>query len=151
MSDDGPRLLIIEARFYEEIGTALLNSAVRELDAKDITYDVVRVPGALEIPQIMAKAIMDDSAYDGVVALGCVIRGETSHYETVANETSRALMDLAVQNGMPLGNGLLTVENEAQAWARIKSDDGGKGAGAVRACLAVLLGGMPASDTVQLP
>lgn len=148
-SNGQPRLLVVEARFYEDIGAALLDSATRELAAAGVAYDVVRVPGALEIPQIVARAC-DDTTYDGCVALGCVIRGETSHYDTVANETSRALMDLAVLHRMPLGNGLLTVENEAQAWARINSDDGGKGAGAVRACLAVLIGGMKVDGTVQL-
>ena len=135
-------LLIVEARFYDDLADALLAGAKAALDAAGATYDVVTVPGALEIPAAISFAL--DGAeeggtdYDGFVALGCVVRGETYHFEIVANESSRALMELSVEESAAIGNGILTVENDAQAWARAKPDEGDKGGFAARAALAMI-------------
>ncbi|MGH6685026.1 MAG: 6,7-dimethyl-8-ribityllumazine synthase [Pseudolabrys sp.] len=136
------RILIVEARFYEHILDALLAGATRVLDEAGATYDRVTVPGALEVPAAIAMAV--DAAqkkrapYDGVVALGCVIQGETYHFELVSNESARGLMDLSVSRQLPLGNGILTVDNEAQARARATEDNRNKGASAARAALAMV-------------
>ncbi len=143
MASDAPlRLLIVEARFYDDLSDALLDGAKAALDAVGATYDVVTTPGALEVPGAIALAI-DAAArggvrYDGYVALGCVIRGETYHFEIVANESCRALMDLAVDKRAAIGNGVLTVENEAQAWARARVSEGDKGGFAARAALTMI-------------
>jgi len=137
MPDQTVRVLIIEGRFYSDLSDALLEGATSVLDAHGVTYDVVSVPGALEIPAVVAVA--DENAfYDGYVALGVIIRGETYHFEIVAGESARGLMDLAVTRGLAIGNGILTVENEEQAWARARSSEGDKGGGAARACLDVI-------------
>ena len=139
---ENARILIVEARFYDDIADALLAGAVRALDAAGAGYDRLTVPGALEIPAAIAIAV--DAAnnraqpYDGVVALGCVIRGDTLHFEIVSQESARALMDLAVARGLPLGNGILTVETESQAWARARLEEGDKGGEAARAALAMI-------------
>ena len=145
MLQDKPRVLIIEARFYDHIANALLEGAKKALLAADAEFDVVTVPGALEIPAAIALAEEGGHRpagvrYDGYVALGCVIRGETYHFEVVANESARGLMELSVGRRLPIGNGILTVENEAQALARARSGgaDGDKGGGAARACLEVV-------------
>lgn len=136
------RVLIVEARFYDDIADELLTGATSTLQRAEARFEVITVPGALEIPAVIAIAL--DAAeqagdpYDAVVALGCVIRGETGHYDIVAGESSRALMDLSVARRIPLGNGILTVENEAQAWARARVGDMNKGGGAADAALAVL-------------
>jgi 6,7-dimethyl-8-ribityllumazine synthase len=137
----GARVLIVEARFYEDIADALLEGAREAIEAAGATAEVLTVPGALEIPAVIAIA-MDGSAaagrpFDAAVALGCVIRGETTHYDIVAGESCRALMDLAVSRKMALGNGVLTVENAAQAWARARKGEMNKGGGAAEAALAV--------------
>ena len=110
--------------------------------AAGVTYERVTVPGSLEIPQAIALALDATAgsarAYDGVVALGCVIRGETSHYDIVAGESARALMDLALARGLPIGNGILTVDEEAQAWARARPEEADKGGDAARAALALV-------------
>lgn len=139
MSQDKVRILIVEGRFYSELSDELLRGATDAVTAFGAEYDVITVPGALEIPAVIA--IAEDSAsvyYDGYVALGCVIRGETYHFEIVSNESSRGLMDLAVSKGLAIGNGILTVEDEDQAWARARVSEGDKGGGAARACLEVL-------------
>ncbi|PYE87178.1 6,7-dimethyl-8-ribityllumazine synthase [Phyllobacterium leguminum] len=133
-----PHLLIVEARFYDDLADALLNGAKLALDEADATYDVVTVPGALEIPAAVSFALDGESDYDGYVALGCVIRGETYHFEIVANESARALMDLAVEEGLAIGNGILTVENDEQAWVRARHGEGDKGGGAARAALTMI-------------
>ena len=139
---EGARILIVEARFYTDIADALLAGAVHALQAAGAQHDRVTVPGALEIPAAIAIAI--DAAkdaerpYDGAVALGCVIRGETFHFEIVSQESARALMDLAVSRGLPLGNGILTVDSESQAWARAQREEGDKGGDAARAALAMV-------------
>lgn len=136
------KLLIVEARFYDDLADALLEGAKAALDEAGAAYDVVTVPGALEIPAVISFAL--DGAgngglgYDGFVALGCVIRGETYHFDIVANESSRALMDLAVDEALAIGNGILTVEDDAQAWARAKRDEGDKGGFAARAALTMI-------------
>jgi len=132
-------MLIVESRFYDNISDELLGGATRVLDGAGARYDRVTVPGTLEIPAAIAismdAARRRRSPYDGVVALGCVIRGETHHFEIVANESARALMDLSVKERLPIGNGILTVENEAQAHARARAEEGNKGGEAARAAL----------------
>jgi 6,7-dimethyl-8-ribityllumazine synthase len=129
------RMLIVEARFYEDISDALLRGTRAVLDDAGAEYHSITVPGALEIPAAIAMAL-DVAAYDGVVALGCVIRGDTYHFEVVANESGRGLMELAVRERVAIGNGILTVENEAQAKARAGTVSN-KGADAARAALAM--------------
>ena len=134
MSDDTLRVLVVEGRFYSDLSDELLRGATSTLEAHGVRYDVVSVPGALEIPAVVALA--DENAfYDGYVALGVVIRGETYHFEIVSNESARGLMDLAVTRNLAIGNGILTVETEEQAWARARVSEGDKGGGAARACL----------------
>lgn len=137
-----PHLLIVEARFYDDLADALLAGAKAALKAAGATCDVVTVPGALEIPAAIAFALDGEEAggaeYDGYVALGCVIRGETHHFDIVANESARALMDLSVEDGIALGNGILTVENDAQAWARARLTEGNKGGAAARTALTMI-------------
>lgn len=139
---EGARVLVIEARFYDKLADELLAGALAVLDKAGCRVDVVTVPGALEIPSaiVIGLGAADESVdpYEAVVALGTVIRGETGHYDIVAGESSRALMDLSVAFGLPLGNGILTVENEAQAWARANRSEMDKGGGAAEAALAVL-------------
>ena len=138
----GARILIVEARFYEEIADALLAGAMRALDAAQASVDRISVPGSLEIPP--AIAIAADAAqrkrrpYDGVVALGCVIRGETIHFEIVSHQSAQGLMQLSVARGLPIGNGIITVENEAQAFARARPEDQDKGGDAARAALTLV-------------
>lgn len=138
----GARVLIVEARYYDGVADELLAGARAALAAAKVSIEVLTVPGALEIPSMIAIAC-DAAAKAGdpieaVIALGCVIRGETTHYEIVSGESSRALMDLSVARGLPLGNGILTVENEQQAWARAKRGEQNKGGGAAEAALTVL-------------
>jgi 6,7-dimethyl-8-ribityllumazine synthase len=129
------RVLIIEARFYPHISDALLEGAAQILEQAGAKFDRVTVPGALEIPGAIKLAA---DHYNGFVALGCVIRGETYHFEIVANESSRGLMDLTVRDGLAIGNGILTVEDEEQALVRARAENGGKGGDAARACLALM-------------
>ena len=127
------RVLIVEARFYPEISDALYDGAAAALG--EVETDRVTVPGALEIPAAIRLAA---GRYDGFVALGCVIRGETYHFEIVANESARGLMDLGVRDGLCIGNGILTVEDEDQAFRRARPDELDKGGDAARACLALI-------------
>jgi 6,7-dimethyl-8-ribityllumazine synthase len=138
MAERNPHFLIVEARFYDDLADALLEGAKAALAAAGATFDIVTVPGALEIPAAVAMGIKGKTAYDGYVALGCVIRGETTHYETVANESARGLMDISVAFAVPIGNGILTVENDDQAWVRARASDGDKGGFAARAALTML-------------
>lgn len=128
--------LIVEARFYDAIANALLGGAQAALTAAGATFDVVAVPGALEIPAAIGLAA-ESGNYDGFVALGTVIRGETFHFEVVSNESARGLMALSL-DGLAIGNGILTVENEAQAWARARITEKDKGGEAAKAALAML-------------
>ncbi|MDX8464113.1 6,7-dimethyl-8-ribityllumazine synthase [Mesorhizobium sp. VK23B] len=135
-------LLIVEARFHDDLADALLEGATSALDEAGATYDVVTVPGSLEIPAVITFAL--DGAgeggvhYDGFVALGTVIRGDTYHFDIVANESSRALMDLSVQEAIAIGNGILTTENDEQAWTRARRTEGDKGGFAARAALSMI-------------
>ncbi|MEQ1937175.1 6,7-dimethyl-8-ribityllumazine synthase [Mesorhizobium sp. CN5-321] len=135
-------LLIIEARFHDDLADALLDGAKSALDEAGATYDVVTVPGSLEIPAVISFALDGGAAggrgYDGFVALGTVIRGDTYHFDIVANESSRALMDLSVQDSVCIGNGILTTENDEQAWARARKSEGDKGGFAARAALTMI-------------
>jgi 6,7-dimethyl-8-ribityllumazine synthase len=137
-----PRILIVEARFYEHISNALLDGATAALDAADAQFERIIVPGALEIPSAIsfaAHAGMEQArAYDGYVALGCVIRGETYHFEIVANESARGLTELGLHRHLCIGNGILTVENEEQAVVRAARDQLDKGGDAARACLTLV-------------
>ncbi|MDB5564752.1 MAG: 6,7-dimethyl-8-ribityllumazine synthase [Tardiphaga sp.] len=138
----GARALIVEARFYDDIQDALLEGAVLELKAAGVTHDVITVPGALEIPAAIAIAIeaaeKKGKPYDAAIALGCVVRGETIHFEIVSMESSRGLMDFAVSKRFPLGNGIITVNTDEQAWARARAGELNKGGDAARAALAML-------------
>ncbi|MFZ0610446.1 MAG: 6,7-dimethyl-8-ribityllumazine synthase [Xanthobacteraceae bacterium] len=137
----GARLLIVEARYYDDIADTLLAGATAALKKAGADYDVVSVPGSLEIPPAIAIAI--DAArgrrrYAGAVALGCVIRGETLHFEIVSQQSARGLMELAIAQRFPIGNGIITVDTEAQAWARARPEEQDKGGDAARAALALI-------------
>ena len=137
-----PNILIVEARFYSHISDALLDGATAALEKGGAHFERLAVPGALEIPPAIAIAARGGEhggkSYDGFIALGCVIRGETYHFEIVANESARGLMDLGIQHGLAIGNGILTVESEEQALERAAVDIGDKGGDAARACLALI-------------
>ncbi len=141
LSPENPlRILIVESRFYHDISDELLAGAKAVLDAHGVAYDVVTVPGAFELPAAIAFA--EDAAhrpmgknYDGYVALGCVIRGETTHYDYVCEESARGLMDLSYKQRLAIGYGVLTVEDEDQAWARAKRSQGDKGGTVAKVCL----------------
>ena len=129
--------LIVQADFYTELAAAQKQGAVTELETSGASFDIISVPGALEIPAAIAMAAANPCPYDGFIALGCVIRGETTHYETVCKESSRGLMDLAIQRNLAIGNGILTVENSAQAWERADINGKDKGGDAARAALSM--------------
>lgn len=146
-----PHILVIEARFYEDIADHLVEGAVAELQAAGASFERIAVPGALEIPQVlglaseaMRFAIYDEpelaqagaaKPFDGAIILGCVIRGETSHYDVVVNNANHWTMELAMLENLPLGNGLLTVDSREQALKRAQGGSKGKGGDAARACL----------------
>jgi 6,7-dimethyl-8-ribityllumazine synthase len=137
------RICIVEARFYDGLADALLEGATQALSAFGAEYDVVTVPGALEIPGAIAWAEEAGHRpagvkYDGYVALGAVIRGETYHFEIVSNESARGIMDLTIGKRLCIGNGILTTEDDEQAWARARLSEGDKGGAAVRAALAMI-------------
>jgi 6,7-dimethyl-8-ribityllumazine synthase len=135
-------VLIVEARFYSHIADLLLDGATAALDAAGAKFERVTVPGALEIPPAIAFAATAGEgagrSYDGFVALGCVLRGETYHFEVVSNESARGLMDLGIHHNLCIGNGILTLDTEAQALARAARTAGDKGGDAARACLALI-------------
>ncbi len=128
-------VLIVVADFYEDIAEMLLAGAIDALVEADAAYEVIRVPGALEVPVAIAMAAHHVGEYDGFIALGCVIRGETSHYETVCEESARGLTELGVRERLAIGNGILTVESKAQAEVRANPEKKDKGRGAALACL----------------
>jgi 6,7-dimethyl-8-ribityllumazine synthase len=138
----GARILVVEARYYDDIADMLLRGAKRVLRDAQAQFDIVTVPGALEIPGAIIIALdaaaSAERPYDGAVALGCVIRGETSHYDIVAGESARGLMDIALSLSMPVGNGILTVDTDAQAKARARPAGEDKGGGAARAALTLV-------------
>jgi 6,7-dimethyl-8-ribityllumazine synthase len=138
-------ILVAEGRFYHHICDQLILGAETALREQGATWEAVTVPGALEIPQVLSMAIeaglfseTQVNPFHGFVALGCVIRGETSHYDIVAGEPARALMALSTTHAIPLGNGILTVENEAQALVRASVNGKNKGRDAAVACLEVI-------------
>ncbi len=143
----GARVLILEAPYYAHITNPLAEGAMAVIAAAGGAATRFAVPGALELPQALAAFVHADrigrfagpaKAYDGAVVVGCVIRGETSHYDTVCNEANRGLMQVALRHGVPVGNAILTVENEAQALARTDGGRANKGGDAARACLALI-------------
>ena len=143
MLEEKIKLLVVEARFYPDLADELLKGAADAITSMDAEFDVATVPGALEIPAAIALAEeaghrAAGMAYDGYVALGTVIRGETYHFEVVSNESARGLMDLAIGRRLAIGNGILTVEDEDQAWARARVSEGDKGGAAARACLDII-------------
>ncbi len=145
--EPAPHIMIVEARFYEDIADVLVRGALLILDGAGASHEHFRVPGAFEIPAAIAMAHAENPArFDGYLALGCVIRGETSHYDYVCGESARGLQDLAVGHGLAIGYGILTVENQEQAWERAAVsgldkrrrpvfDKRGKGGVAADACL----------------
>ena len=133
----GPHVLVVEARYYAEIGELLLAGTRAALKAAGATFDHVTVPGAFELPAAVAMAI-EGGRHDGYVALGCVIRGETSHYDLVCNEAARGLNDLAVRHQAAIGFGVLTCDDGDQARRRADPKDKNKGGEAARACLAMI-------------
>jgi 6,7-dimethyl-8-ribityllumazine synthase len=138
-----PHLLVIDAPYYAHISKALRDGVEAKLKAAGATWDNVDVPGVLEVPAAISMALEGQdhggTAYDGYVLLGCVIRGETTHYEVVAYESNRAVMNLVVAESLAVGNGILTVENEAQAVARAEMDQLDKGGHAADAALAMIV------------
>ena len=140
---DAPHILIVEARFYDHLADHLLEGARAALDAGGATHETATVPGALEIPGAIALATMggdeagDCALFDGFVALGAVIRGDTYHFEIVCNESARGITELALE-GACIGNGIVTTENEEQALRRARRGDKDKGGDAARACLAMI-------------
>ena len=139
-----PHVMIVEARFYEPLADELMRGAIAVLEEAGATYERFAVPGAFEIPAAIQYAVrsLDFSPgrrrFDGYVALGCVIRGETTHYDHICQETARALQDLAVHYSLAMGFGVLTVENEDQAWERAKVDQQDKGGFAARAAVEMI-------------
>ncbi|MEO0328789.1 MAG: 6,7-dimethyl-8-ribityllumazine synthase [Pseudomonadota bacterium] len=130
-----PHLLIVDAPYYTEISASLMEGVSEVLECAGASHEYVVVPGVLEIPAAISMAINSQRHYDGYIVIGCVIRGETTHYDIVAGESARALMDLTVDHQIALGNGIQTVENEAQAWARARVSEKNKGGGAAQAAL----------------
>ena len=138
---DIPHLMIVEARFYEDIADMMMESVLQEVEAAGATYERFQVPGTFELPGAIKMAIrsMDFFSarrrFDGYIALGCVIRGETTHYDYVCQESARGLNDLVLQYSIALGYGVLTTENKEQALARASRDKHDRGGAAARACL----------------
>ncbi len=130
------RILIVEARFYDHLNDLLLQGARAAIEEAGHSHETVTVPGALEVPAAIALAA-ESGRYDGFVALGVVIRGETYHFEIVATESARGIMALTL-DGLAIGNGILTVEDEAQALARARPDEKNKGGEAAKAALAMM-------------
>jgi 6,7-dimethyl-8-ribityllumazine synthase len=131
-------ILIVEATFYEDIAAELIKGAVSTLEAEtvnqELSHSIISVPGALEIPAAIRMAI-ESKRYDGYIALGCVIRGETTHYDYVCTESAHGLNQLALDHVVPIGNGILTTENREQAIARAEVARGNKGKAAAHACI----------------
>jgi len=135
-------IMIVEARFYEDIADELFEGAKEVLDAAGVTYERIKVPGVFEIPAAISfgvhrRARGDAPRIDGYIALGCVIRGQTSHYDIVAGESARGLTDLAIQHHLAVGNGILTVDSRDQAVVRANRSQKNKGRDAAKACLAM--------------
>ncbi len=137
MDTEDKHILIVESRFYPEIADQMKAGAIKVLEDSGYTYDVAEVPGALEISPALAFGAKSGK-FAGFIALGCVIRGETSHYDHVSAESIRSLQTLAVSKRLAIGTGILTVENHDQAHKRANQDKGNKGAAAARACLGLI-------------
>ncbi|WP_044560842.1 6,7-dimethyl-8-ribityllumazine synthase [Azospirillum sp. B4] len=141
---DAPHIMIVEARFHEDIGEELVRGAMAEIAKAGATHEHFQVPGAFELPAAIQYSVKSMDFYsgrrrfDGYVALGCLIRGETTHYDTVAAECARGLNDLALRHTLALGYGVLTVENREQAWVRASVAQKNRGADAARACLEMI-------------
>lgn len=140
------RILILEAPYYAAITANLVAGAIEVLQGRNCSFDSISVPGALEIPQALSAAVGagllggdGDKPYAGVIALGCVIRGETAHYDIVCNNTNHWAMETVIHHRIPFGNGILTVDTESQALARASGGAAGKGGDAARACLRLIL------------
>jgi 6,7-dimethyl-8-ribityllumazine synthase len=133
-----PHILLVEAPYYAHIAADLHRGAERACGLAGVTHESISVPGAFEIPAAIAAAARNAERFDGFVALGCVIRGETTHYDHICAESARGLQELAVRDGLAIGYGILTVENEAQALVRASPDGRDKGGEAVHACLALV-------------
>jgi 6,7-dimethyl-8-ribityllumazine synthase len=133
-----PHILLVEALYYPHVADLLRKGADRALTAAGATHEVVSVPGSFEIPAAIGMVARSTDRFDGFVALGCVIRGETTHYDHICTESARGLQDLLIRDGLAIGYGILTVENEAQALARASAEHRDKGGEAVRACLALV-------------
>jgi 6,7-dimethyl-8-ribityllumazine synthase len=139
-----PHIMIVEARFYADLADEMLRGAKRALEKAGASFEVFSVPGAFEVPAAVQCAIramdFDEKRrrFDGYVALGCVIRGETTHYDYVCGESARALMDLSTRYSLAMGYGILTCENGDQAWARAGTNRGDKGGAAANACLEMI-------------
>ncbi|MEM6619694.1 MAG: 6,7-dimethyl-8-ribityllumazine synthase [Pseudomonadota bacterium] len=158
--ENAPRILIVVAPYYKDIADDLVTGAIAAIEAASATHDLVEVPGALEVPTAIRLALRADR-YDGFVALGCVIRGETTHYDTVCNDSSRALSMLGL-NGTCIGNGILTVENRDQAVVRADPAGQNKGGSAAEAALHLIalsrrfvsgpkgIGFKPASENIRM-
>ena len=133
------KVLIVDANFYEDLASELVRGAVTELEKMGITYERISVPGALEIPSAISFISQGNEAklFAGYIALGCVIRGETSHYDIVCGESARGLSKLALDKNLAIGNGILTVDNWEQAWARASVLKKNKGRDAAIACLSL--------------
>ena len=143
MADTKPHIMIVEARFYDDIAFEMAAGATEVLEAAGATWEKFDVAGAFEIPAAISYAIIqqelhNNHKFDGYIALGCVIRGETSHYDYVCGESARGLMDLSIQHGLSLANGILTVENRDQAWARANRNMKNKGGEVAHACLGMI-------------
>src|SRR6266852_2411163 len=136
--DRAPHLLLVVAPYYAHLAAMLQEGAERAVAAAGASCEIVTVPGAFEIPAAIALAARTVGRFDGFIALGVVIRGETTHYDHICAETARSLQDLAVRDGLAIGYGILTVENEAQALARAAPDGRDKGGESTRACLALV-------------
>lgn len=144
--DIGAHILIVEARFYEGIADDMVAGAIAVLEAHGCTYERVAVPGALEIPQVLTAALevgrfeaeTDVKAFEGAIAIGCVVRGETYHFEVVCDNANHWLMEVASLEGVPVGNAILTVDTIPQAEERAKGGAAGKGGDAARACLRLI-------------
>lgn len=141
---DAPHIMIVEARFYDDLADELVKGAVGALEAVGATYEIFQVPGALEIPAAIQFSVRSMDFYsgrrrfDGYVALGCVIRGETTHYDYVCQESAHGLAQLSLNHTLAIGNGILTTENYEQAWARAAVNQKNKGGFAANACLQMI-------------
>lgn len=131
------KILIVQAKFYKHISQMLLNGAIAEIEKQNFKYEIIDVLGALEIPAAIAFANETEN-YSGYIALGCVIRGETSHYDIVAGESANGLARMAVKKKIAIGNGILTTENETQAIVRADPKQKDKGGFAAKACIEMI-------------